>query len=411
VVISPSLTDQKRCAELYVQQRYPASPQPLWRGERYRHERIRLAYVSADFHNHATAYLAAGLFEAHDRGRFETTAVSIDRAGDDAMRTRLRGAFDRFLDVSSRRDDEIAATLRELEIDIAVDLKGFTEFSRPAIFAQRAAPIQVGFLGYPGTMAASYIDYLIADPTIVPPAHAAFYSEKIVALPDSYQVNDAARRIADRIPSRDELHLPERGFVFSSFNNSYKIVPEVFDIWMRLLSAVEGSVLWLLDENETATRNLRVAAERRGIVPDRLVFAPRLALAEHLARQRQADIFLDTLPCCAHTTASDALWAGLPVLTCLGATFAGRVAASLNRAVGLPDLVTDSLPDYEALALKIAREPAYCASLKERLARNRETYPLFDTRRFTRRIEGAYTTMWQLYQQGEPSRSFTVDPA
>jgi protein O-GlcNAc transferase len=410
VVISPSPADQRRCAELYVKDRYPPAPEPLWRGERYAHDRIRIAYVSADFHNHATAYLAAGQFEAHDRSRFETTALSIDLAPDDEMRARLRGAFDRYLDMSTRRENEIAGTLRELEIDIAVDLKGFTEFSRPAVFALRAAPIQVSFLGFPGTMAAPYIDYLVADATIIPGEHAPFYSENIVTLPNSYQANDAGRRIAERVPGRTELGLPETGFVFCSFNNSYKIAPPVFDIWIRLLQAVDGSVLWLLDENEASTRNLRQEARRCGIAPERLVFAPRAPLAEHLARQRQADIFLDTLPCTAHTTASDALWAGLPVLTCLGSTFAGRVAASLNRAVGLPELVAETLSDYEALALKIAREPAFCAALKTKLTHNRATYPLFDTQRFTRHIESAYTTMWRLYQNGEPPKSFAVDP-
>jgi predicted O-linked N-acetylglucosamine transferase (SPINDLY family) len=411
VVVSPSLADQKACAELYVADRCPASAQPLWRGERYQHDRIRIAYLSADFHGHATAYLAAGLFELHDRSRFETTAVSFGPDASDDMRSRLRVAFDRFLELRSRSDREIAATLRELEIDIAVDLKGFTMYSRPAIFAQRAAPLQVSYLGYPGTMAASYFDYIVADQTVIPPEHAAFYAEKIAWLPDSYQVNDSGRRIAERTPTRSELNLPDEGFVYCCFNNSCKIQPAVFDVWMRLLAATAGSVLWLFEENAAVARNLRIEAARRGIAPERLVFAPRLPHAEHLARHRQADLMLDTLPCNAHTTASDALWAGVPIVACLGSTFAGRVAGSLLRAVGLPELVTASLPDYEALALRIAHEPALAAALKERLARNREVAALFDTRRFTRNIEAAYTAMWQRSQRGEPPQSFVVAPA
>ena len=255
------------------------------------------------------------------------------------------------------------------------------------------------------------MDYILADSTVIPGDQFAFFSEKIVWLPDAYQVNDSARRIAECTPTRDGLRLPNGGFVYCCFNNCYKIMPAVFDIWMRLLREIDGSVLWLLEENSAAVRNLRDEAARRGVEPDRLVFAPRLPLADHLARCRQADLFLDTLPYNAHTTASDALWAGVPVLTCLGPTFAGRVAASLLKAVGLPELVTSSLEDYEALARKIAEEPALCASLKQKLARNREVCPLFDTRRFTRDIESAFTIMWQRYQRGEPPQSFAVEPS
>lgn len=407
---SGSLAVQMKCAEHYAIE-YPASMAPLWRGECYRHERIRLAYLSADFHNHATAYLVAAMFEAHDRTRFETTAVSFGPETNDEMQTRLRGAFDRFLDVRARSDREIAEVLRNLEIDIVADLKGYTGYSQPSILAQRPAPIQVSYLGYPGTLGASYIDYILADRTVIPPEHFAFYNEKIVSLPDTYQVNDAGRRIEDWAPTREELQLPNDGFVFCCFNRSYKIRPPVFDIWMRLLQQVDGSVLWMFEENAAASRNLRLEAERRGVKPERLVFAPLVPKAKHLARLRLADLFLDTLPYNAHTTASDALWAGVPVITSLGSTFAGRVAASLDRAIGLPELVTESLADYEVLALKIAQDPALCASLKDKLARNRKTFPLFDTKRFTRNIEAAYTTMWQRYQRGELPESFVVAPA
>lgn len=408
---SASLADQRKCAEIWTAHVCRASAQPLWRGERYQHERIRLAYVSTDFRDHPVSVLAAGMFEAHDRSRFETTAVSLGPPLDVEMQRRLRRAFDHFLDVSTLSSPDIAKIVHAREIDIAVDLNGYTTGARTALFALRPAPIQVSYLGYPGTMAASYIDYLIADRTVAPADHADFYSERIAWLPDTFMAADAGRVIAERIPTRAECALPDGAFVFSCFNQSYKIAPSMFHIWMRLLQAVEHGVLWLSDLNAVAKANLRAEAERCGIAPERVIFAARIpSTADHLARQRQADLFLDTLPYNAHTTASDALWAGLPVLTCPGSTFAGRVAASLLNAVGLPELVTASLEDYEALALKIAREPALCASLKDRLVRNRGTFPLFDTGRFTRNIEAAYTMMWQLYQRGEPPRSFAVGP-
>jgi predicted O-linked N-acetylglucosamine transferase (SPINDLY family) len=357
------------------------------------------------------AYLTAGMFEAHDRSHFETTAVSLAPAANDEMQTRLRGAFDRFIDVGARSDKQIAELLRELEIDIAVDLNGFTENSRPNVLAQRAAPVQVSYLGYSGTMGASYIDYILADQTVIPPEHAGFYTERIASLPDTFMASDAGRRIAERTSTRYECGLPEGGFVFCCFNNPFKLAPEMFQVWMRLLAATGDSVLWLSDANATAQANLRREAEKCGVSAPRLIFAPRMPdIADHLARQRQADLFLDTLPYNAHSTASDALWAGVPVVTCSGSIFVGRVAASLLRAVGLPELVTETLPDYEALALKIAREPEFHAALKDKLARNRDVFPLFDTKRFTRNVEAAYTAMWRRSQRGEPPQNFAVEP-
>ena len=411
LVASSSPADHRACAEQYVSHLYPPAPQPLWRGERYRHERIRVAYLAAEFHNHVVAYVTAGMFEAHDRSRFETTAVSFGPDVDDEMRRRLRGAFDRFLDVGSRNDQDVAQVLRDLEIDIAVDLVGHTGFARTSVLARRVAPVQVSYLGYPGTMGASYIDYIIADQTVIPPESSTFYTEKIVRLPDTYQVYDAKLEIGPVTRAREELELPAAGFVFCCFNNAYKIRPAMFDIWMRLLRQVAGSILWLFADNAAVSRNLCLEAERRGVARERLVFAPRLPLAEHLARHRRADLVLDTLPYNGHGTTTHALWAGVPVLTCLGPTFAGRVAASVLRAVGLPELVTESLSDYETLALKIATDPALCASLKEKLARNRTHFPLFDTARFTRNIESAYVQMWRLQQDGDPPRSFDVNSA
>jgi predicted O-linked N-acetylglucosamine transferase (SPINDLY family) len=295
-----------------------------------------------------------------------------------------------------------------MEVDVAVDRTGFTIGARPGIFAMRAAPIQVNYLAYPGTMGADFIDYLIADETIVPPERHASYAEKIVYLPDSYMVNDSGRRIAERLPTRHEIGLPDRGFVFCSFNNHYKITPQLFDVWMSLLRQVEKSVLWLLDGSATMRRNLWREAAVRGIDPQRLVFAPRTATEDHLSRHRLADLFLDTLPCNAHTTASDALWAGLPVLTCEGTTFAGRVAASLLRAIGLPELVTCSLDDYRSLALRLAKESSLLEEIKQKLARHRAVAPLFDTDRFRRHIEAAYVEMWERNQRGESPANFAV---
>ena len=411
LAVSHSAQLQLRCARLFIADRYPPSPHPLWSGERYKHDKIRIAYLSADFHDHATAHLMAELFEQHDKGRFETTAISFGPNAADPMRARLERAFGRFLNVSANSDREVANILRELEVDIAVDLKGFTGDSRTGILALRPAPIQVNYLGYPGTMGAGYINYLMADAVVIPEGSYDDYAEKIVTLPGSYQVNDSRRAIAQRGQTRAEAGLPEEGFVFCSFNGNYKITPQLFDVWMRLLREVTGSVLWLLDGCDAAQRNLRREASARGISPDRIVFAPRMKLDEHLARHRLADLFLDTLPINAHTTASDALWAGLPIVTCLGTAFAGRVAASLLHAVGLPELVAQSLEEYEALALKLARDRVTLATLKARLEGARSRSPLFDGARSCRHIESAYTTMWKRYQRGESPSDFSVAPS
>jgi predicted O-linked N-acetylglucosamine transferase (SPINDLY family) len=399
---------QLQCAQTYANDQHAVSGDALWKGERYHHDRIRLAYLSADFREHAVAYLIAGLFEAHDKSRFETTAKAFGPDRDDEMRARIKASFNRFIDVRGERDADVARLLRELEIDIAVDLQGYTTWSRARIFGFRPAPIQVNFLGYPGTMGINHIDYILADRFTIPQGQHSFYAEKVVYLPDTYQPNDSRRHISDDTPTRAEAGLPETGFVFCSFNNSFKIAPPVFDLWMRLLHQVEGSVLWLVEGNATAVRNLRRRAESRGIAPERLVFAPRLRGRDHLARHRLAGLFLDNLPYNAHTTASDALWAGLPVVTCLGSSFAGRVAGSLLNAVGLPELITENLDDYEQLALKLARDERLLAALKAKLARNRDIFPLFDTDRFRQHIESAYETMWERYERGGPPVSFTV---
>jgi predicted O-linked N-acetylglucosamine transferase (SPINDLY family) len=409
LAISDSMADQLRCARIVTDDLYPASPVPRWRGERYRHARIRVAYLSADFYTHATAFLMAGVFEHHDRARFETVAVSFGPSERSDMRVRLETAFDRFIDVGRETDSNVAAMLREREIDIAVDLKGYTGGARPGILALRPAPVQAHYLGYPGTLAAPYIDYLLADAIVVPQEHRGFYTEQIVYLPESYQCNDSRRPVAGHTPSRTKAGLPEHGLVFCCFNSSHKIMPEIFDIWMRLLAGIEGSVLWLFEENPAAAANLRREAQSRGVPSDRLIFAKPMNPADHLARLRLADLVLDTLPYGAHTTASDALWMGVPVLTCLGTTFAGRVAASLLSALGIPELIAASSRDYEARALELARNVSALETLKTTLAKARDTSPSFDTLRITRNLEAAYTGMWERQQRGEQPASFAVE--
>jgi predicted O-linked N-acetylglucosamine transferase (SPINDLY family) len=370
--------------------------------------KLRLGYFSSDLYSHATAHLIAGMFEAHDRSQFEIIGFAFGGDEADPMRQRIAKAFDRLIDVSNMPERKIADMSRELGIHIGVDLKGHTKDSRPRIFAPRAAPIQVNYLGYPGTMGAACFDYIIGDPVVTPREHSAHFSERIVSLPHCYQVNDSKRHRPDRSFSRRELGLPEKGFVFCCFNNSFKILPGVFDIWMRLLIAVEGSVLWLLEDSPAARKNLRTEAQKRNVSPDRLVFATRVPVLDHLARHRAADLFLDTFPYNAHTTASDALWMGLPLLTRRGETFAGRVAASLLTAIALPELIAESDEHYESRARALATRPEMLASVKRRLEINRQSCPLFDTARYTRNIEAAYQRMWQRYESGVAPEHFTI---
>jgi protein O-GlcNAc transferase len=407
LAMAPAPADQLQCVQTFMedQPRFP----PVWGGEIYRHDRIRVGYFSGDLRRHPVAQLAAGLFEHHDKSRFEITAISYGPDDGSDLRNRIKSAAENFVDVGAMADEAVAEFIRRREIDILVDLTGLTQNNRFSVVSRRAAPIQVNFLGYPGTMGADCMDYIIADPTIIPEDHFPYYSERVVWLPDSYQANDRKRRIAERRPTRNECDLPEAAFVFCCFNNAYKIMPEIFAVWLNLLAAREDSVLWLIKTNATAQANFRREIERRGIASERLIFAPTMPLPDHLARMTLADLYLDTLPYNAHTGASDALWAGLPVLTCLGATFACRVAASLLRAVGLPELITTALDEYEALGLRLASDPALLASIKAKLARNRDTHALFDTARFTRHIEAAYTTMWQRQQRGQPPAAFAVE--
>jgi protein O-GlcNAc transferase len=398
--------DQLLASRILSDVRYPAAS-PSWKGEIYRHERIRIGYLSADFHAHATATLMAGLLEAHDRARFEIFAFAFGPDDRSPMRNRLANAFEHFLPLQGKTDNEIAGLVRANEIDIAVDLKGFTDGARPAIFSSRPAPLQVNYLGFPATMGAPYMDYIIADPIVIPAGNSSHYSEKIAYLPHSYQPNDNSR-MSGETPTRAQERLPPGGFVFCCFNSSYKITPQVFDIWMQLLGQVNGSVLWLLGDTPAAERNLRREVVSRGVAAERIVFAARKPVSEHLARHRLADLFLDTRPYNAHTTASDALWMGLPLVTCPGATFPSRVAASLLTTIGMPELVTGSPDEYHRLALTLARTPERLAAIRAKLARNREASPLFDAALCARHIESAYMMMHERQQRGEPPVSFTV---
>lgn len=393
-----SAGQQRRAAQTFVRHQHPkvAAPLPPWPPG----QRIRLGYFSADFRQHATGVLTAGLFEQHDRSRFEVIAFSFGPARLDPMRQRLQAGFDHFFDLREQTDAQIVELARQLRLDIAIDLGGFTQGSRIGIFARRAAPIQVSMIGYPGTTGASFIDGLIADAIVVPQRQRVHYSERIVAMPHSYLVNDSRRPLPGPAPSRAALGLPEAGFVFCCFNQNSKIAPPVFQRWMRLLREVKASVLWLLQDNPLATRNLRDAAQRSGVDPTRLVFAPRVSLPEHLARHGCADLFLDTLPYNAHTSACDALWAGLPVLSCIGDTFVGRVGASLLHAVGLPELAVGSADEYEALALRLVREPALLAGFRQRLVANRSICPLFDTARYARDLEAAFVELVEHQRSG-----------
>jgi len=408
LMISRDPAELMQCARIWTARRRPE--QPLWRGERYEHDKIRVAYISGDFRVHPVAILIAGVFEHHDKEHFQTIAVSFGPDDRSKLRSRIASSVDEFIDVRGKDDFEIASLLRARDVDIAVDLMGLTGDCRDGILAHRPSPVQVNYLGFPGTMARSEIDYLIADRTVIPENECGCYTEKIVYLPDTYMASDSRRRIGERIFRRVEEGLPEAGFVFASFNNSFKFTPEIFTVWMRLLSAVDGSVLWLSEPDAVAVRNLKREAEARGINADRLVFAPyRASIDEHLARSSLADLFLDTLPCNAHTTASDALWVGLPVITARGTTFAGRVAASLLQAIGLEDLIADSLAGYETLALKLAHDADALARVKRKLKQNRDTHPLFDTVRFTRNLERAFAAMCERARRGASPESFAVE--
>jgi predicted O-linked N-acetylglucosamine transferase (SPINDLY family) len=395
----------QRCARIWNRSRYPAAGAPApWPS---RAGKIRIGYLSGEFREQATSHLIVGLLEAHDRARFEV--IGFDNGWDDAspVRRRIAAALGPLAAIRQLDDDAAVAEIRARDIDILVNLNGYFGEERTGIFARRAAPIQVNYLGYPGTLGADYMDYIVADETVLPPGNEGFYDEKVARLPHSYQPNDRARPIGPT-PSRRDCGLPADAFVFCCFNNNYKMTPATFDSWMRILSRVENSVLWLFRDNETVADNLRREARRRGVDPARLLFADYTDPASHLARQRLAGLFLDTLPYNAHTTASDALWAGLPVLTQSGNTFAGKVAASLLKAAGLAEMITASAAEYEALAIALALDPARLAGIRDTLERNRLVAPLFDTMLYTRHLEAAYAAMIHRHRAGLKPEDITL---
>jgi predicted O-linked N-acetylglucosamine transferase (SPINDLY family) len=398
----------QRSAEIYMKEKYPARGSLVDFLKKDGTDRIRIGYYSADYHNHATSYLMAELFEVHDRTRFEIFGFSFGPNKQDEMRERVSAGVDHFHEVSSKSDQEIAELSRALGIDIAVDLKGFTQDSRTGIFAEICAPIQVSYLGYPGTMASPYIDYIIADPVLIPPEMENYYTEKVVYLPDCYQINDGKRSISKNEFTRKEFGLPDDQFVFCCFNNNYKILPETFDSWMRILRSVEGSVLWLIESNSFSAANLREEATARGVDGSRLIFAKPIKPDEHLARHHLADLFLDTLPYNAHTTASDALWVGLPIITRIGHSFAARVSASLLSAVGLTELITSEAKQYESLAIELAQNPSKLAAIRKKLDINRPNSSLFNATIFAKHIENAYSLIMENYNSGRKPQHIYV---
>lgn len=390
LAVSDDPAVQLACAQQALADAATVKRAALPRRARQNGDKIRIAYVSGDLREHAVSYLMAGVFEAHDRQRFEITAISLKPAEHSPMGQRVQAAFDSFLDVSQWRDDQIVEHMRQHGYDIAIDLMGLTFGARPGIWAQGIAPIQVNYLGYPGTTGAPYMDVILADEFVIPPDLQKHYSEQVVYLPDCYQANDRQRPLPANKPARSTLGLPDDAFVYCAFNNLYKISPEQFDSWARILHAVPGSVLWLVDDQDVARRHAQQEIHARGVDPARLIFAARVPYAEHLARLQQADLFLDTLPFNAGTTASDALWSGLPLITRPGQAFASRMAGSLLRAAGLPELICETEADYEALAIELAHHPARLQALRARLQSQRMDCVLFDTERFTRQLELTY---------------------
>jgi len=401
---------QKKFTEIFVKEEYPEtnSIDPIIKKKPKK--KIRLGYYSADFHNHPVSYLIANLFELHDKSKFELIAFSLGPKKNDEMQNRISKAFDKFINVKSKTEKEISILSRELEIDIAIDLMGFTKNNKFRIFINRCAPVQISYLGYAGTTGTKSIDYIIGDKILIPEKYQKNFSEKIIYLPNSFMVNDPTKKISDKIITREEFDLPKNGFVFCCFNKKYKITPNVFEIWMRLLKKIDGSVLWLFEENSTSIKNLKIEASKGGVDGERLIFANRVPLlADHFARHKLADLFIDTFPYTAHSTCSDALWAGLPVLTRMGQSFASRVSGSLLNAIGLNELITNTEEEYENKAFSLATDPNYINEIKNKLYKNRLTKPLFNVKLFTKHIESAYTAIYDRYNKNLPVENIEID--
>ena len=404
-----SLKLQKICSQIWSQHQvlnYKKILGPISKKET--NKKIKIGYYSADFHDHATSNLMVNLFELHDRSKFEIIGFYFGPESQHEMHKRVSNAFDQFINVKLKTDREIAELSRELNIDIAIDLMGFVKNNRFKIFIEKCAPIQVNYLGYPGTLGADFFDYIIADEILIPEESQEYYSEKIVYLPNSYQPNDLKKTISEKNFKREDIGLPKNNFVFCSFNQSSKILPKTFNVWMRILKKVNRSVLWLLESNIKTRENLKDQAYRRGIDPSRLIFAERLPLNEHLARHKAADLFIDTFPCNAHTTCSDALWAGLPILTLQGETFASRVASSLLNAIGLPELITKNSYEYEKKAIELGNDLSKVIDLKKKLEFNKFTKPLFNIKLFTSHIEQAYLEIYKRYNENQKPENIEI---
>ena len=404
-----SLKLQKICSQIWSQHQvlnYKKILGPISKKET--NKKIKIGYYSADFHDHATSNLMVNLFELHDRSKFEIVGFYFGPESQHEMHKRVSNAFDQFINVKLKTDREITQLSRELDIDIAIDLMGFVKNNRFKIFIEKCAPIQVNYLGYPGTLSADFFDYIIADEILIPKESQEYYSEKIVYLPNTYQPNDQKKQISKKIFKREEIGLPKNNFVFCSFNQSSKILPKTFDVWMRILKKVNRSVLWLLESNINTRENLKDQANRRGIDPSRLIFAERLPPEEHLARHKAADLFIDTFPYNAHTTCSDSLRVGLPVLTLQGETFASRVSSSLLNAVGLKELITYSSKEYEDLAVEFATDASKLKNIKNKLEINKNKLPLFNTKLFTSHIEQAYFEMYKRYNKNEKPENIKI---
>ena len=403
---SPSL--QKKTAEIYVKEKFYKEKilNPI--SIVAKKKKIRLGYYSADFYNHAMSYLLAGLFKQHDKSKFELFAFSFGPEKNDEMSKKIPNYFNDFVKVNFKTDKEIAEISRNLKIDIAIDLLCFTTNNRMGIFSERCAPIQVNYLGYPGTSGTNFIDYIIADKILIPKESQKYYSEKIIYLPNTYQARDSSLKISDKIFKREELGLPKNAFVFCCFNQNNKITPNIFNIWMRILNIVDKSVLWLLEDNSIAVKNLRKEAKKRKIDPSRIIFAKRMSMTNHFARHKCADLFIDTFPYGAHTTCSDSLWAGLPIVTLMGKSFASRVASSLLNAINLEELVTSTEKEYEKLIIELANNSYRLKEIRNKLHKNRSTKPLFDTKLYTKNIELAYTKIYEKHLNKLPTKNIDV---
>jgi len=399
----------KKTAEIWIKKNFENKKILKTLPKYKKNNKIKVGYYSADFHNHATSLLIAEMLELHDKSKFEIFGFSFGPDKNDSMRKRVSKCFKKFLDVRLSSDDEIVKLSRNLKIDIAIDLKGITTDERFGIFINRCAPIQVSFLGYPGTSGANFIDYIIADKVLITKKNEKYFTEKIIYMPNSYQPNDSTKKISNKILNKENFNLPKNSFVFCCFNQNYKITPNIFDIWMKLLKNKKKSVLWLIKDSEKGALNLKKEAKKRGISPDRIIFANRMSVSDHLARHKLADLFLDTFPYSAHTTCSDALWSGLPIVTLMGNSFASRVGGSLLKAIGLKDLITKNITTYENLILKLANDPKKLKNIRKKLNQNRFKMPLFDTKTYTKKLESSYTKIYKRYHEGKLPKNIIVD--